>query len=435
MTRTADAIIVGAGVIGSAIALELGRTGWDVLVVDRLRGPGQGSTSASSAVVRFNYSTFAGVATSWEAKHCWASWADHLGAADGPGLARYHRTGFVFLDVEALPQARSLAFFDRAGVPYEVWDPDALADRLPWMDVGRYWPPKQLDDHQFWTSERGRLGAVFTPDAGFVDDPMLAAANLAAAATNAGVTFTFNRTVAEVLRRGDRVRGVRLADGEELHAPVVVNVAGPWSSSLNRLADVGADFTVTVRPMRQEVHQLTAPAGYSDGDQLGPVIADLDLGTYLRAAPGGGLLVGGTEPSCDELEWLDDPDAANLNPTKPVYDAQATRAARRLPGLCVPDAPRGIAGVYDVADDWTPIYDRTSLDGFYVAMGTSGNQFKNAPVVGRLMATLITSVEAGHAHDEHPLVYTGEHTGLPIDTGTFSRKRPANNDSTHTVMG
>ncbi|MFI5428619.1 FAD-dependent oxidoreductase [Aeromicrobium sp. UC242_57] len=75
----------GAGVIGSATALELARAGLEVVVVDRLNGPGQGSTSASSAIIRFNYSTFAGIAAAWEAKHCWESWADHLGTADTSG--------------------------------------------------------------------------------------------------------------------------------------------------------------------------------------------------------------------------------------------------------------------------------------------------------------------------------------------------------------
>ena len=42
--------------------------------------------------------------------------------------------------------------------------------------------------------------------------------------------------------------------------------------------------------------------------------------------------------------------------------------------------------------DWTPVYDRTDRPGFYVAMGTSGNQFKNAPVVGTLMRTLVDAV-------------------------------------------
>ena len=65
--------MVGAGVIGAATALELARAGRRVVVVDQLPGPGRGSTSASSAVVRFNYSTLDGVATAWESMHCWRS--------------------------------------------------------------------------------------------------------------------------------------------------------------------------------------------------------------------------------------------------------------------------------------------------------------------------------------------------------------------------
>ena len=84
-----DAVVIGAGVIGASIALELARGGRDVVVVDRSAGPGTGSTAASSACVRFHYSTWEGVATSWEAKHGWESWQQHLGATDSGGLANY----------------------------------------------------------------------------------------------------------------------------------------------------------------------------------------------------------------------------------------------------------------------------------------------------------------------------------------------------------
>lgn len=94
-----------------------------------------------------------------------------------------------------------------------------------------------------------------------------------------------------------------------------------------------------------------------------------------------------------------------------------------------------MVGVYDVADDWTPIYDRTGLDGFYVAMGTSGNQFKNAPVVGKFLAAIIEQTENGTDHDTRPAQYLGEHTGLEIDLSAFSRKRPRNTESSGTVLG
>jgi sarcosine oxidase, subunit beta len=214
-----------------------------------------------------------------------------------------------------------------------------------------------------------------------------------------------------------------------------VNCAGPWSARVNAAAGVGADFTIGVRPLRQEVHHLAAPDGYNDGDRLGPMVADPDLGVYVRAAPGNVMLVGGGEPECDPLEWLDDPDDFRPHPTAALFERQVTRAARRFPGLRVPPQPKGIAGVYDVASDWTPIYDRTGLDGYYVAMGTSGNQFKNAPTVGLMMAALILAVEGGHDHDATPVAYKCRHTGHAIDLGAFSRRRESNADSTGTVMG
>lgn len=47
MSKTADAIIIGAGVIGAAIAFELAKKGWKTLSVDRNREAGHGSTSGN----------------------------------------------------------------------------------------------------------------------------------------------------------------------------------------------------------------------------------------------------------------------------------------------------------------------------------------------------------------------------------------------------
>lgn len=430
----ADAVVVGAGVIGSAVALELARAGRRVVVADRASGAGQGSTSASSAVIRYNFSTLAGVSAAWEAQFCWSDWADHLGHDVGD-LARFERSGLVVLDVDAVPRSGWVPLLDEVGVPYEEWDGATLARRVPGIDTGRYWPPKRIDDEEFWSDATETLGGVYTPDAGYVTDPQLAARNLAAAAAKEGAEFRFRAAVTGIESADGRVRAVVLADGTRIAAPVVVNAAGPWSGKLNELAGVGEDFTVGVRPMRQEVAHVLAPEGYHPAGGVGPAVADMDLGTYFRGEVGGGLLVGGTEPECDPLQWLDDPDEANPNPTMAVFEAQVTRAARRLPGMRVPNRARGVVGVYDVADDWTPIYDRTGLPGFYVAMGTSGNQFKNAPVVGRMMSTLIEQVEAGADHDANPVQYKGVHTGLRVDLGAFSRKRERNAGSSGTVMG
>jgi glycine/D-amino acid oxidase-like deaminating enzyme len=77
MARSADVIVVGAGVMGCSAALGLGRGGREVVVVDKAGRPGHGSTRASSAVVRFDYPTRDEVATAWESKHHWAASLQH----------------------------------------------------------------------------------------------------------------------------------------------------------------------------------------------------------------------------------------------------------------------------------------------------------------------------------------------------------------------
>ena len=433
--NSADAIVIGAGVIGCSVAYELARDGLSVCVVDRGPGPGQGSTSASSAIVRFNYSTWTGVVAAWESKHLWEQWEDHLGGTDDGLLARFYKTGGLCLESPGQDRRKVLALFDRAGVPYEEWDAATLRERLPDVDPGRHFPPKRVDSQEFFGEPDGELTGYWTPDSGFVDDPQFAAHNLMTAARRWGARFRFGATVSGIRKSADRVMGIDLADGSHLTAPVVVNVAGPHSARINAMAGVLDDFSIVTRPMRQEVHEVAAPPGYGDLTTPGPVIADLDLGTYSRGTPGGRLLIGGTEPECDPLQWLEDPDDFDPNPSRAVYEAQVYRAARRLPHLTVPNTPSGIAGVYDVSTDWIPVYDRTQLAGYYVAIGTSGNQFKNAPVSGRFMAEIIRACENGHDHDSAPVQVALAQTGHVADMGHYSRLRKVNTDSSFSVMG
>jgi glycine/D-amino acid oxidase-like deaminating enzyme len=433
VTTTADVVIIGGGVIGCSIALDLSRRGHRVVVVDKGPAAGAGSTSASSAIVRFHYSTRPGVVASWESGQRWKAWRDHLGVDDPDGLARFHQVGVVVIDPPGADHSKTLALFDDVGVPYEEWDTAALAAHVPALDTGRYWPPRKVDDPHFADPPDGELSAYFTPDGGFVDDPQLAAHNLMTAAKQSGAEFRFKTLVTAVPVAGGRIAGVELAGGDRLSAPVVINAAGPYSNRVNELAGVLADFEVSTRPMRQEVHVVPGPDGFRLGEGA-TMVSDADLGTYFRPQPGGTLLVGGLEPECDPLVWLDDPDALEDHPTVDVWEAQVYRLARRLPALDVPSRPVGLAALYDVTPDWVPIYDRTSLDGFYVAIGTSGNQFKNAPFVGNLMADLVEACEAGHDHDRKPVQVPCALTGQTLDLGHFSRRREIQ-ETSFSVLG
>jgi len=436
-SQTADAVVIGAGVIGSAVALELARRGLSVIAVDKLPAAGYGSTSSSSAVVRFNYSTRAGVAMAWEGVHYWTAWADHIGSIDGP-LVDFENVPMIQL-TDAETNLRCVPFFDEFGVPYEDLSADELSERFPVFDLRQFGPPACLDDDDaaFWQEPTAmHTGGIVMTSAGYVSDPQLAAQNLAAAAIAAGAQFCYNAEVTSIDGDGGggRVTGVTLGDGSRIATPVVVNVAGPHAAQINRLAAVTADMGVTSRALRREVFVAPAPAGI-DFETAGAMVGDLDVGVYFRPERGNNVLIGSAEPECDELEWIDDADVFNESMTDDEHQLLVLRTSRRVRDLGVPITKRGLVSLYDATPDWTPIYDRSNRDGYYMAIGTSGNQFKNAAIAGRCMAELIAAVEGGHDHDSVPVVVTGPHTGNPIDLGTFSRLRTVSADAPSSVLG
>ena len=425
-------VIVGAGVIGCSIAFDLAQRGHAVTVVDKGPGPGAGSTSASSAVVRYSYSTLDAVKLSWESGLLWRQWPAFLGIDDPSGFARFIQTGLLILDSPMTGIDKVRGHFDTVGVRYEEFTAEEIAARFPQIDVGRYFPPRTLEDPEFWDEGTGLLGGYLIPDAGYVDDPALAAHNLMVAAEHHGATFRFRAPVTAIKRERGRVTGVVLQDGQRLPATVIVNAAGPHSRQVNALAGLADSGGIATRALRQEVHSLAAPTGTSS--ELGVAVADSDLGTYFRPHLGDTIIVGGVEPECDPLEWIDDADDYTPTPTTAAWEVQTTRLAKRMPAVSVPMRPSGVAGLYDVSDDWMPVYDRTDLEGYYTAIGTSGHQFKNAPMVGRLMAELIEACEAGHDHDVSPVQVAGPITGNVIDIGHFSRRR-TQHSTTNSVLG
>ncbi len=438
MTETDyDAIVIGAGVIGGAVAYELARRGHRTLSVDKGPGAGYGSTSASSAVIRFSYSTETGVAAAWDGMHYWKNWADYLGADDENGFAQLVQCGMALLiQGDEGHHNKVMPIWDRLGVPYEYWDHAALSEKAPNFDLSLYGPPARASDDEFWGEAHGQMvGALFSPDAGYVDDPQLAAHNLQRAAEAQGASFRFRTEVTGIPRRDDRVGGVELADGSTITAPVVVNVAGPHSSHVNQLAGVYDSMNIKTQSIRHETYHVPGPPDM-DFTADGFAVADDDSGIYFRPQPGNNILVGTTDPPCDPKVPVG-PDEELGELTSDGWETNTLRINKRMPtlGVPLPHEKKGVVDRYDKSDDWIPIYDRTDLDGFYVAIGTSGNQFKNAGVAGHMMAELIEAVEAGHDHDADPLQVTARYTGLNLDLGTFRRNREINADSSMTVHG
>ena len=174
----ADAVVIGAGVIGSSVALELARSGRSVICVDKGPAAGAGSTSASSSIIRFSYSTRDAVLTAWEAAAKWRDWSGHLGIDDPDGMARFVPAGNLILCTTGYDGATVMALWDELDIPYEWFDSPELRARFPGLDAGKYYPPKRIDDPAFGDDADGELTAVYQADGGYIDDPMLSAHNV-----------------------------------------------------------------------------------------------------------------------------------------------------------------------------------------------------------------------------------------------------------------
>ncbi len=429
-----DAVIIGAGIIGAATSLALSRKNWRVLTVDRLPAAGYGSTSGSCAIIRPYYSTVDASAIAYEGHFYWRDWQEFLDADDERGFVTYNNCGAM---VSKTPHNNELrdacAIMDELGATYEHLTIEQMRERLPMLSTKSFYPAKTIDDPDFGVANEAQLlGGVLFHQAGFVSDPQLATHNLQRAAEKNGARFRFNTAVAEIMQSGGKVAGIRTTDGETISSPVVINIAGPHSSKLNQLAGVEGTMKVKTRALRHEVAHVAAPPGY-DYENQGCIFSDSDIGGYMRPERGNHILLGSEDPPCDDREWVD-PDNFDHNFSN-MWQTLVMRAAQRVPELGIPSTASGVVELYDVTDDWAPIYDKSDLPGFYMAVGTSGNQFKNAPVAGQIMANIVESVENGHDHDTQPIDFHLRYIDRIVSTAFCSRLREINRNSSFSVLG
>ena len=402
------------------------------LVIDEA---GFGSTANSCAVIRTCYSTYQSVALAYEGVFYWRDWENYVEHKDERGFAKFIDCGILQIKSPDIHWKKVQPIYDEIGIKYQDWSLDELKENMPMLNTGAYWPPSLPDDEVFWQEPDEELpGAIFVPGEGYINDPILATHNLKRAAEAYGAEFLLGRKVVDVRRDEEKVLGITLDGNEEIDAPIVVNAAGPHSFIINQLAGIDKHMNLKTRALRREVHFVPAPEGV-DYEEEGKVAVDIGNGIYFRPETGNLILVGSTDPDCDPREWIEDPDNYNRATTSERWKAQTYRLAKRFKDMKVPNQTQGIVDLYDVSDDWIPIYDKSDLKGFYMAIGTSGNQFKNAGPAGYLMAELIEYCEKGNDHDKEPLTTNGRYTGLALEVGFFSRLREVNPDSSFSVLG
>ncbi len=245
VTESFDAVVIGAGIAGTASAAELCRAGFRVALLDT-HHPGWGASGRNPGFLWLQTKA-AGLAMDFSLA-C-RGYAETL-AGELPDFGFRASGGLIiFRDQAYEPVARAFAANrNAAGLAVSLLDRAALRDLCPELGPevsGAVWNP--LDAHQ---------------------DTRLLVAHLAERFRAGGGTVIAPAPVERILVAKGACCGVRLADGRELSSATVVVAAGPWSNRL--LAPLG--LTLPYRPTRFEAAE-TAPAPF----RIGPVISGQSL--------------------------------------------------------------------------------------------------------------------------------------------------------------
>ena len=198
---------------------------------------------------------------------------------------------------------RSLAAQRAVGVQTEEIDASEVARLWPWADLSPF--------AAFGWEARGGYGDAYQTAQAF-----------ATSARAAGVRLKQGTPVTELLLDGDRVTGVRTADGTEISAGTVVVATGVWTRPF--LARYGID--VPIKVVREQIVMV------SPGCDVGqvPVFSDLVSLQYVRPEVGGDILFGNSDLA-DTTEA--DPDDYSNRANEAFLDITVDKVGTRFPGF------------------------------------------------------------------------------------------------------
>lgn len=358
MALTADAVVIGGGVVGASALFHLTTLGARRTILCERREPGAGASGQSGAFIQLHFCRNAPeTALTLAALPYFRQWDELVGAGS---------CGFVpagYLRLEGAEQASTLrervATLRALGVDSAVLGPGEIAVIAPALHLA------------------GIGIAAYEAESGYADPHGTIAGFLAAARARGGATLT-GTTVTGLRVAGGAIRGVETSAGP-IDAPIVVSAAGAWSAAF--LRTVGLTLPIT--------GALTQWLGF-DVPGLPPALATVGdgvTGSYFRALSPGAtrILIGlggmGRQP-------LSDPDDESARTIPPSIVALAQqRLAARLRGGEAARYVGGAIGPVTLTPDDLPIIDRhPGVAGLYYFAGDCGTSFKTAPAIGRALA-------------------------------------------------
>lgn len=358
MQKTADVVIIGAGVNGASLAYHLTLTGIPRVVVLEKQVAAAGATGFSSGLVRMHYSNETEARLALCSYTYFHNWADIVGDECG-----FVETGFVRTvapqNVEKLHA--NVAMLQRIGVDTRLITSDELRDIAPGV---------LTDDI---------LLAAYEPHSGYAD-PTATTLSLLEAARRNGTQLYQHVEVQGFVQSGERVIGVRTNAGT-IEAGTVVCATGGWTMKL--LETLGLRFPVW--NVRHQVAILQRPLE-AQADHVTYIDGVLDA--YYRPDSPGLTLVGS-----GPMESGANPDSFDQNTDQSFVEAVAEKISHRMPAMEQASYVRGWAGVFAVSADLHPLIGLVpGYENLYAIFGCNGTGFKTAPAVGKALADQITGV-------------------------------------------
>jgi len=346
--------------MGVSTALHLVQDGIEDVVLLEKRHLGAGSSGKSGAILRQHYSREASIRMARESLQFYRTFSDAYGRDIG-----FEQPGMLFLANESARDAleRNVEVQRSVGVDTQVVDAQEVRDIEP---------RGTFDDDV--------LGA-WEPEAAYVN-PVRTVYALADAAREQGAAIRTDVRVSGVLTEQGTVQGVQMADGAQIHAPIVVNAAGPWAGHL--LAERELDYPL--QAIRPEQAYLEPPGDFGDRTTM---YADLVTGIYWKPEPAGWTRIG--KMSYEGDDEVPDPDHYDEGVDQAFIDFTREAITERLPAFTRATSWGGCGALYTITPDAHPLIGPVpEIDGLFLASGFSGHGFKLAPSVGKGLTALIT---------------------------------------------
>ncbi len=354
MKQKAAVVIIGGGIVGTSISYNLSQKGIKGIVLLERGKFGKGSTSASLGGIRHQFSNDLSIKLSIESikiieKFEALTGYDPLVKKDGYLFVSSTEQSF-----SQLKRNRELAL--GLGVKVELLDQTDLQARFPFY---------QFD---------GMIGGTLCMEDGHASTAAVLQGFISKAREN-GADLNENVQVTNIQGHPSNRSYLLSTTNGQVEAEKVVIACGAYSSEVGRLASVN----IPIQPVPRKI--LITHSFHTGIPKEIPLIIDVDS-TLGIGREGNGILMADNLPteSSFDLNFPED------------YDERVISAAiKRIPVLKGASISYANAGLYEMTPDANPIVSEIrSNPGLYCCAGFAGHGFMHAPIIGELMAEILS---------------------------------------------